>query len=275
MEAVGGAHIIITLDTKEPIEIGDFVSVFTSVSNQYVKFISANYPELTPDAKLFVREIKEGSIIADLIPFAPLFGAAAIVPILTQMDAIIEFVQKYGGKIKKYINKKDENSASPSDLKDFLGTVKAIANDPNGKAALEAAHFADDKREIRASLVFSTPDARAALEAIEEHQRRLETRDHETQTRVLMAFTQSNIKNSPVEKRTGERVVIEDISPSDLPLVYASDLAERKIKHEIREADENVFKKGFIVDVSVLRKNDKPAAYRVTNLHQVIDLPGD
>ena len=38
MEAVGGAHIIITLDTKEPIEIGDFVSVFTSVSNQYVKF---------------------------------------------------------------------------------------------------------------------------------------------------------------------------------------------------------------------------------------------
>jgi hypothetical protein len=52
-------------------------------------------------------------------------------------------------------------------------------------------------------------------------------------------------------KRTGERVAIEEISPRDLPLIYASDLAEQRIKHEVREADDNVYKKGFIVDVNV------------------------
>ncbi len=47
------------------------------------------------------------------------------------------------------------------------------------------------------------------------------------------------------------------------------------MKHEITEADENIFKKGFMVDVNVETKGGRPVAYRVTNLHQVIDLPED
>ena len=66
---------------------------------------------------------------------------------------------------------------------------------------------------------------------------------------------------------------IEKISEKEFPLIYASSLAEQKIKHEIRDADENVFKKGFVVDVNVELRAGRPVAYRVTNLHQVIDLP--
>jgi hypothetical protein len=76
-------------------------------------------------------------------------------------------------------------------------------------------------------------------------------------------------------KRTGERVKIEELSSRDLPLIYASDLAEQRIKHEVREADDNVYKKGFVVDVNVQLVSGKPAAYRITNVHQVIDLPSD
>ncbi len=92
---------------------------------------------------------------------------------------------------------------------------------------------------------------------------------------MLMVFTQSNVKDVATGKRTGERVLIEDISQRDLPLIYASELAEQRIKHEVRDADENVYKKGFIVDVNVQLAGGRPAGYRVTNLHQVIDLPSD
>jgi hypothetical protein len=40
-------------------------------------------------------------------------------------------------------------------------------------------------------------------------------------------------------------------------VIYASDLAEQRIKHEITEDD------------------TKPVAYRVTHIHDVIDLPDD
>jgi hypothetical protein len=58
-----------------------------------------------------------------------------------------------------------------------------------------------------------------------------------------------------------------------LALIYASELVEERIKHEIREADENVFKKGFVVDVNVRSIGGRPVAYAMTHVHQVIDLP--
>jgi hypothetical protein len=101
----------------------------------------------------------------------------------------------------------------------------------------------------------------------------LEAPIHADYERVLMVFKQSNVKDAVMGKRTGERVVIEEVSPRELPLIYASDLAEQRIKHEVREADDNVYKKGFVVDVNVELVGGKPAAYKVTNIHQVIDLP--
>jgi len=58
-------------------------------------------------------------------------------------------------------------------------------------------------------------------------------------------------------------------------LIYASDLAEQRITHEITEADDNVYKKGLVVDVNVEMRAGKPVAYRVTNFHDIIDLPDD
>jgi hypothetical protein len=83
----------------------------------------------------------------------------------------------------------------------------------------------------------------------------------------------TNRDHAGVGKRSGERVVIDEISEKPLSLIYGSELAEQRIKHEIREADENVYKKGFVVDVNVRSVGGKPVAYAVTNIHQVIDLP--
>jgi len=57
--------------------------------------------------------------------------------------------------------------------------------------------------------------------------------------------------------------------------MYASDLAEQRVKHEIREADDNIYKKGFSVDVSVLYRNSRPIVYRILSVHEVVDLPDE
>ena len=90
-----------------------------------------------------------------------------------------------------------------------------------------------------------------------------------------MRFTRSDIENVKVGQPSAERVVIEELSERPLALIYGSDLAEKRLKHEIREADENVFKKGFVVDVNVRSSGGKDVAYAVTHVHQVIDLPDD
>ncbi len=109
------AHIIVTIDTKEPIELGDFIAAFTSLSSQYQQYIAEYHPELSSEAKIFITEIRAGSIIADLIPFAKMFGLATVVPVMEQLDVIADFVEKYGAKLKGLFSN-DEKAISAAEI---------------------------------------------------------------------------------------------------------------------------------------------------------------
>ncbi|WP_206742014.1 hypothetical protein [Erythrobacter longus] len=99
-----------------------------------------------------------------------------------------------------------------------------------------------------------------------------EDADHK---RVLMVFTRTNVSHAQTGKRSGELVEIETLNSRPLPIVYASRLAEERIRHEIADGDDNVYKKAFDVDVNVEMRAGKPIAYRLVAVHDVIDLPDE
>lgn len=154
-------HIVLNIETKRPIELGDFVSAFSSIASQYEKFVRSDYPELASDAKIYVREVRAGSIEADLIPWATQ-GLSAVVNVIEQVQIVEKFVRNYGAVLGKYLGGAKEPEATRSDLKDFMGAVVAIANDPNGHATLKAVVFEDGKKKVRAALSFDTTQAREA-----------------------------------------------------------------------------------------------------------------
>jgi hypothetical protein len=105
---MGGAAalIILKIKTKNPIELGDFVAEFTSVASQYDKFIRENHPDLGPEARIYVKQIKKGSIIAELLPFVPFaMFAPQIVSSIEQVNAVNDFVRNYGSKLRSYFKK--------------------------------------------------------------------------------------------------------------------------------------------------------------------------
>ena len=150
-----------------------------------------------------------------------------------------------------------------------------IANDPDGRAVISAVDFSQGKTTTRASIKFDTSQAKIARESIESHKKELDRISAADHQRVPMSLTTSHPARAMLRVRSGERVVIEDIADDDLPLIYASDLSEERIKHEIRATDENIYYKGFVVDVNVQMRGGRPVAYAVTHVHQVIDLPND
>lgn len=274
--AAGGPLISLHVDFKEPIELGAFVGLFASIGSQYDKYIRANHPDLAPEADIYVKEIRAGSIEADLLPWLWHVGLPGMLYTMDGVLVVDGFVRTYGARLANYFVKGGrDQTATKSDLKDFMDAVEAIANDPEGAAQLESAVFEDGKKEVRAALKFTNKEAKIAQEQLRQHRAEIEHRETGDHERVLMVFSQSNIKSSEIGKKSGEKVIISSISDKELSLIYASDLAEQRIKHEIIEADDNVYKKGFVVDVNVETLRGRPVAYRVTNLHEVIDLPED
>jgi hypothetical protein len=273
-------HLILTIETKDPIEVGAFVGQFTALASQYDKYIRATYPDVAETAEIYVAEVKEGSIVAHLIPYFMMAGGAGVAAwaAIEGMDKIMileDFVTRYGGRIANYFKHGGrDKEASKCDLKDFHNAVAAIANDPNGAAKLETAVFEDGEKKIRAAFKFTTQDARIAEGEIASHRLEIEKSTSADHERVLMVFVRSDVRGADAGKRSGELVTIESIAPKPLPLIYASQLAEQRIKYEIRD-EESVYRKGFVVDVNVELRRGKACAYRVTNLHQVIELPDD
>jgi hypothetical protein len=263
-------HLILTIETKDPIEVGDFVGAFTSLASQYEKYVATMFPDREGSADVYVAEVKQGSIVAVLIEWGGLLvGAAGGAVVLD------DFVDRLGKRLKKYTKSGGRDlDATKGDLKDFCNTLAAVAHDRDGSVQLEAAVFEDGKRQIRAAFKFKTSEAKRAEREIADHRAEIEGVTSEPQRRVFMTFVRSDIRTTETGKRSGELVLIEAISKKPRPLIYASGLAEERIKHEIRD-EESVYKKGFVVDVYVETRNEKPVAYRVTDVHQVIDLPDD
>ncbi|UUX51163.1 hypothetical protein NUH88_05595 [Nisaea acidiphila] len=264
----GGAHIEVTIDTEEPIELGDFVSAFTSIANQYERYMKREHPDLRDDAKVYVREVRTGSIIADLVPHA-----GTLISLMDQILIVRQFVHAYGERLSVYLGGNGRlDDASKGELDDLMKQVGAIAKSKNGKGQIAAVVYENGQRQVRAAVTFNTNESRAAIKQIEDHRKALDAISSADRQRVLMVFKRSDVGSADVGVKSGERVIIESLSDRDLPLIYGSSLAEERIKDQMRNIEENIYHKGFVVDVNVQTRGGRPAAYAVTHVHQIIDL---
>ncbi len=270
------AHLILKIDTDAPVELSEFVGAFVGLGNQFARFHDHEHPDEQGDTRFYVREVRAGSIIAELVPYlvasAPPalgFGMAAV----KNANDLHKFVETFGGKLSRYFRPGGRvEEAGKGELADYLRTVQAVAHDANGSLSLAVY----EKGGERVSFAFSTPEAREAEANILEHRAELEGTTAADYHRVLMRFVRPSAEAGKPGRKGGERAVIEKISPHARAVLYASDLAERRMKHELIEAQGNVFRLLFDVDVNVeLNASGKPLAYRITAVHAVLDADED
>jgi hypothetical protein len=265
-------HLILKIETKNPVELSEFVGAFVGLGNQFEQFYDREYPTEKGNVRFYVREVRAGSIIAELVPH--LFPAGAV--LVAAMTAVkyandlAKFVETYGGRIKKYFKRGGRDTeASKGDVTDFLSTVQAVAHDSEGSLSLAVYENGTE----RVAFQFNTKEAKEAERNLLEHRIELDQTTDVDHKRVLMVFKRTNVAHATTGKRSGELVEIDAIHPRPLPIVYASALAEERIRHEIAEVDDNVYKKAFDVDVNIEMRSGKPIAYRLVAVHDVIDLP--
>jgi hypothetical protein len=104
----------------------------------------------------------------------------------------------------------------------------------------------------------------------------LEARTDKNENRVLLRFVRPSVEASKPGKKGGERGVIESLDKRALTILYASDLAERRMRHEKMQLEGNVFRALFDVSVNVeLGPTSRPVAYRITEVHAVLDNEGE
>lgn len=277
MEA-GQPFIRLKLDIDEPVEIGEFVGSFLAISSQYDRFMQREHPKESGGARLFVREVRVGCIEADLVPWGLAAGGLLVgaVRLMSGANTVHEFVERWGGTLSWMGKKKGKRleGAAKSDLQAIMQQLAPIVSVSGSKIEISAIRFENGAQNVSAFHVVTSSEAAVAVENAAEQKREMEQTTDADHNRVLMRFTRTDTKRGKVGKKAIEKAVIESISSKELAVIYASDLSEQRIRHEIVER-ESVYWKGFVVDVNVEYSQGKPVAYRVMHVHDVIELATD
>lgn len=269
MKAGADGYLEIRLDFSEPIEIGDVAALFAGLGADFQRYLEQAHPELKGEARMYVKRIHEGSLIADVFANMP-----DLVGLMDGLLIVGGFGALFSKRVRTWMKGNYVADAKKSDLKNVTNTLRAVAKDKSGKLELSRFEYREGLLSKKIIAEFSSEDARQALETIESQKAALDSTDIADHQRVMMVFKRMDKDIVKPGSGTGERVVVESIDKADKPVFYESELAAERIKDELTHS-EFPFQLGFIVDVNVATKNGRIAAYSVKEVHDVIMLDAD
>ena len=261
------AYLEINLDLSDPIEITDFAALFAGFGAEFERYLTAKHPEYSGTARMYVSEVRKGSVVAQLFADIPdLIGLADAALIVLAFGAL------FNRRLRDLVRGKHLDGAKKPQLSDMSKTIRAIANDKKGNVTIKGLRLKDGVFSTEYEAVFSEKDARNALKTIQSQKEELDSVSASDHERVLMVYTRSNVGHAVIGKRSGERVIVSDISENTLALMYGSDLVEAQIKDEIKNADENIFKRGFVVDLNLIFFGPRPVYWRRSGCREYAQL---
>lgn len=254
--------LTVKIENSQPIDLVDLTTSFMALADEFQSFAgSKNDDHSIPNMKLYVRELRSGSIIAELIPIAQQADW-----LLDHKDALGAFVTNLNDTIQFFLGSEKRalvGAPTRAEAERISKIVEPVAKDSASQLIIQASDFA--KVEVHHHIHLESRDANALQNGV----RRFLGPDLPAEAikhDQLMVLDQ--VKNVASSK-TGDRAIIEAIWPNAVRLQFMSDQAKR----QVLELDENPFQKVFIVDVEIRSVGGKPALYRVIEVKDTIERP--
>lgn len=244
------------IDYKEPIELSVFTKALNSFSSEYKKFTSENFEGQQPtDAKLYIQDIKEGSIIATLVEFAN-----NSIPFLANANTVVEF----GGFLRNTFEYFKGNKAvqkpkyDVADLENLVGILApACENDNSTKISVSG-----DNNQVLI-LQVGSGEANEITNRISTAKKELLEKNEKTHRKQAFYWEQAK---KDIGSKTGYIGVIEAISQNKINVTFD----DENIKKQMIVGQENPFTTIYIVDVEVQTVRQEPKVYKILTLHEII-----
>ncbi|MBV5329992.1 MAG: hypothetical protein JZU65_20595 [Chlorobium sp.] len=252
--------LVVTICNRNPIELIDLTECLLGVGQQYVRFLS-RHPDVaeSEDIKLFVKEVRQGSIIADLVPLAPY-----ALPLIQGMNSVISFstyMKQFGGFLLGKADKPSE--VEKTDYEQFNKITSPVAKDTASQFNITCVF----KGNVHNNFKFDHVEANAIQNAIARELKALKEPVERSQKKVLMYWYQAR---NDQKSQAGDKAIIESICQYPLKTVFAFDT----LKHEMLfGAENNPFRFAYIVDVVVETVRGKPTMYKIIDFHEKMPMP--
>lgn len=249
------ATLTIEINNKNPIELLDLTDSMHAVGKQYVRYLNKTGNTVSENTKLYVKEVRSGSVIielSDLLPFSIPFVD------ITNWNSILEFVQHLKAVYEYLLGKgpKPEGDFQKADWQNYSSIVNPVVKDEGSQINISGDFI--DKRKVTINLNFTETNAIQNRAAQEISLLKAPTTG-EHKNAVFYWHTIKNAKSGT----SGEKGIIESISVNPVKVVFDDETIKNGMAFM---ENKNPMLSGFIVDVYVESINEEPALYRIQRL---------
>ncbi len=251
--------MIIKIENKKPIELLDLANSMLSLSCEYNRYIERGENNVqTENVRLYVKEIRSGSIITELVSLAPY-----TLPLIEYSTSIIEFAGYLKTAFDWFIS---PNSIIPpvtdkKSLQSLVEILEPVAKDNGSQFNIGAFNVQGD---LTINITYDSVQANAAQNGIKRYVDTLKEPVSGLHEQVVMYWVQARNHN---DKKAGDKARIESIYIGDVKVKFKDDQLKVKMLFE----EPFPFQKAFIIDVIVETIDEKPVLYKVIELHDVMD----
>ncbi len=256
--------LTIELQHGGPIPLTDFTSALQRLASRYAREAKAAGNDEEP--KLYIAEIRKGSVVVDLVTAAQSVAPALVVAgaaAASDLNTLYSFGKNLASLIRHFTGKEKKEEVTKADCDDMRALAAPVMNTLNGSLSVQQnfgtinqviVHLTQDEARVA--------DNRAALERIE-----LAKQEENIHEQVLLVWDQVRDAPGVDTGRSPDRAIIAAVDAKPRQVTFASD----DLKASMGRREHHPFEKAFVVDVRVLLGPSGVAGYRVLKLHDVID----
>lgn len=255
--------LVIEILNKKPVELEDLTKSLVAFANQFENYVSEHGQRKEDrEAKLYVKEIRTGSIILELIEFA----SKTAIPFLENASTIIGFAghlkDAYNFIMGKY-DKEKPIEITNTEYKDLSQIVNPVANDNGSQINISATV----NNHIENQIIINSLEANALQNIIEKavQQNKTLALEDDVKRKVLLKWWQTR---TDVKAKAGNKGIIDEFSTKPINITFE----DEKLNEEMLHGEYNPNEVAYVVDVKLQTVGGKLAAYKVVKFHEVIDL---
>ncbi len=243
----------------QPIELSDLTQSLNSLADEYRRFIERSDVVVDPDqVKLYVKEIKTGSVLAELAALAPL-----ALPLINYSATVLKYAEHLKMVYDYLVGNQPHvpRLLERQTLQNLSNIVEPVAKDKGAQLNIGALNL---NGNVVVNFNYSSLEANAIQNSARKEIEKLKEPDTGTHSKVLMYLYQAR---DDMTSKTGDKSIIESIYKGPVKTIFI----DENIKSKILRDEPNPFNKAFIVDVFVETIRGVPKLYKVIELYEIID----
>lgn len=249
--------LIVELKNTKPVELLDLSTSFGALAQSFRDYATATTGDPAPDnLRLYVREIRPGSIIAELSTIAEQAHW-----ILDHIEVLAGFVTNLNDIMAFFIGtEKPKDAPSPHQARQIANIIEPVAKDGGSQMNITI----NGPVTVHNHFTINSLEANALQNGV---QRYVGPQLPLTGVYRDQLMTLEQVKNS-AKAKTGDRGIIEGLSVRPVRLRFLNDDSKRRVL----DLEQNPFQSIFLVDVEMRSVSGKPALYTVLDVKDVIPM---